>query len=257
MNDPHVKSLRYAVHTPATITFEGAPPLETEIDGFQLLLQDDVLIAEPSRHFASEQDARTVLRNILDAWEIDVALEYGQQEIRFVFDSSEVIDRNPPPPGSPIVIQAKSAILVSSAVHATLSVTRADYPSPPRYFRVTPDVATLWYRFEGYKNNHEPLGSAAFACLTKLESMFGDRPEAARKLNLSRGILRTLGSLSTEKGDLLTVRKYPSEGEPVPFSQSEMQWIEAALKHIIRRLGEIDHGPSLPKITLSDLPPLD
>ena len=100
MNDPHVKALRYRVNTPDHVSFQGAPPLHVEIDDFRLLLEDEILIVEPSRHFASEQEARAAFDDILSAWEIDVALNYGEREMRFTFESSEVIDRDPPPPGA-------------------------------------------------------------------------------------------------------------------------------------------------------------
>ena len=228
--------------------------MSVEIDGFRLLLEDDILIVEPDCHFASEQQARAVLDDILASWEIDVAMNYGEREIAFVFESSEIMDRDPPTPGSPLVLQVKSAVLVSGAVHATLSVTRGKYPPPPKLFRITPDTETLWHRFERYKNGHQPLPATAYFCITVLEGIFGDRTEAARSCNISRNVLRTLAKLSTEKGDAVSARKYPRKGSPVPHSAVEITWMEAALKAIVRRLGEINQATTLPQISMRDLP---
>lgn len=257
MNDPHVKSLRYSVHTPDRVSFQGAPPLSVEIDGFRLLLEDDILIVEPDCHFASEQEARAVLDDILASWEIDVAMNYGEREIKFVFESSEIIDREPPPPGSPLVVQVKAAIVVTSAVGATVSVTRGKFPPPPKLFRITPDTETLWHRFERYKNGHEPLPAMAYFCITVLEGIFGDRMEAARSCNISKTVLKTLAKLSTEKGDTVSARKYPRKSSPVPHSAAEIAWMEAALKAIVRRLGEINQMTTLPQISMKDLPRLE
>jgi hypothetical protein len=257
MNDPHVRSLRYSLHAPDRISYEGAAPLRTENDGFNLLLEDGILVAEPRHHYASEEDARKVLEEVIASWEIDVALSQGEREIAFDFESSEVIDRNPPPPGSPLIVHAKSAILVSSAAQATLSIARGEYPPPPKYFRMSPDAATLWFRFEGYLDGHEPLASAAFFCVTVLQGIFGSRIQAARKCNISRNVISTLARLATEKGDAASARKYPSKGLHIAHSAAEIAWMEAAFKAIIRRVGEINRAESLPKISMDTLPSLE
>jgi hypothetical protein len=69
----------------------------------------------------------------------------------------------------------------------------------------------------------------------------------------SQSVLKKFSELASTRGDEKTARK---GGVQQPLSAAETQRIEAAIKAIIRRVGEIDGNPSLPELTMSDLPPL-
>lgn len=49
-----------------------------------------------------------------------------------------------------------------AVVSAELLVTLHKYPDPPKLFILTPDVETLWHRYEGYLQGKEPLSSMAY-----------------------------------------------------------------------------------------------
>ncbi|MBU4230909.1 MAG: hypothetical protein L6277_15460 [Desulfobacterales bacterium] len=66
-------------------------------------------------------------------------------------------------------------------------------------------------------------------------------------------VLTKLSELTSTKGDEKTGRKFKSAG---PLIAMEIRWIEATIKTIIRRVGEIDTAASLPIITMNDLPKL-
>jgi hypothetical protein len=258
MRDPHVEALRYRLElTTKDVTFDNPPPVKWETDAFRTHLADGVLNVEMKKHFASLDAARAVVEDFFRAWEIDAALSYGRRYIRFIFENAQLIDRDPPPPGTPQVVQVST---VSMKVHAFLTgiaVTQQQYPEPPRRFRTSPDVETLWQRYEGYLEGREPLLAMANACLTLFEAGAGGRRiEAVRKYNISRRVLRKLGNLASKRGDEKTARKFRSGSTPSPLTPAEITWVEAVVKAIIRRVGEYNSTTSLPKITKNDLPPI-
>jgi hypothetical protein len=97
MRDPHVVSLRYRLETDPSLTFDNPPPIEQETDEFTLHLADGVLTCMMKAHYASVGAARAGVDQILLAWELDFALQQGRRVMRFVYQESEVIDRDPPP----------------------------------------------------------------------------------------------------------------------------------------------------------------
>ena len=46
-------------------------------------------------------------------------------------------------------MNVEPAVIRLSAANVTFSVTRRAYPEPPERFVATPDVETLWHRYEG------------------------------------------------------------------------------------------------------------
>ncbi len=101
MNDPRVVSLRYCVKTSNSVFFEADSLLKGEINGFRFRIENDSLEVEPTNPISSEEEARSILEELLTAWEIDIALKYGEREFYFEFVSAKIIDQNPPPPGTP------------------------------------------------------------------------------------------------------------------------------------------------------------
>jgi len=256
MRDPHVVSLRYRVEFAATVTFNNPPALEYESDKFRMRLENGTAVFELKEHFPSVEVARGIVDTFVRAWELDVALNSGRREITFVYENAKVIDRNPPPPGKPRVIQLAGIASATSFGIATVSVARTEYPSPPRYFALNPDVETLWQRFEGYTQGREPLLAMAYFCLTLLEARAGSRKDAENAYRIHYAVLSKLGELTANKGDKESARKTNDAKTFAPLTKIEIGWIEAALKAIIRRVGEIDTTPSASIITMNDLPKL-
>jgi len=57
--------------------------------------------------------------------------------IRFKFDQAEVIDRDPPPPGTSQVIEVNAAEMIMLGDSVSLHLTCSKYPQPPIAFRTT------------------------------------------------------------------------------------------------------------------------
>jgi hypothetical protein len=254
MRDPHVETLHYEL-VPSERTSFSAPPLVAERSAFKLQLADGHLTVEMREHYASESEARDSVDPFLRAWEIQHALWAGSAEIHFKFERSKIIERDPPQPGAPQTIELSSIVHGRAIVGATLSVTRGSYPAPPTDFEVSPDVETLWQRWEGYVGGREPLQGMAFFCLTVLR-MHGGQAGASKRFGISTKILRTLSYLASETGDAATARKATPNLRPI--SGEERAWLEAAVKALVRRVGEVaaDPGAARPQLTMGDLPSL-
>ena len=81
------------------------------------------------------------------------------------------------------------------------------------------------------------------------------REAAAQKYRISRQVLDTLGELTSEKGGR-SARK--AGGSKVDYTAAERQWIDATVKALIRRVGQVGANPagSFHEITMADLPTL-
>ena len=250
MNDPHVEHLHYRLVHGDSVTYVDCEPVEHETDAFRLRLANNELTVEMKEHHPTAQAARAVVGPFIRAWEIDVALRRRRGDLAFHFDKAHIIDRDPPPPGS---AQRLVGRLISDRMEAsdssTMRVTTTRYPVPPTAFVVSPDVDTLWHRYERYLDGQEPVATMAYFCLTVAESIAGgNRGRAAEKLGISLNLLDKIGKLSNPG------RKHTPDEEPV--SDAEEAWLDKAVKLLIRRVGEVAADPSAAasKITLRDHP---
>jgi hypothetical protein len=256
-------ALRYRLETDSSLTFDNPQPRDHDYNEFSLHLADGVLTCEMTAHYASANEARAVVDPVLQAWEVDVALQRGRGVLLlwFVVEKAEIVDRDPPPPGSPRTIALSTQLTTKSALSAMASISWRDYPAPPARFTVSPDVEILWYRYKGYVQGREALPAMAYFCLSVVEKVLArDRDDAARKYHVQRKILDTLGRLHTRRGDMKSRRKVERESdrhEP-PLTLQEVSWMEAALTRLIHRVGEHAADPTAPcpLLGMSDLPPL-
>jgi hypothetical protein len=93
-------------------------------------------------------------------------------------------------------------------------------------------------------------------CLSLVEQRGSGRRGASKMLGIEFAILHTLGGLTATKGDEQTARKVPRSGF-TPYNAQEVEWMEAAVCSIIRRLGEVAAGSDLHStLTMADLPAL-
>jgi hypothetical protein len=260
MRDPHVTTLTYRLVPEENTTFKSTAILDESRDEYDLHLEADILTIALKDHHPAVVGARQFVEPFLRSWELSSALDHGHHEFRFAYDSVEVIDRDPPPPGSSQMIAEIGGIVQGqSSVTASLSVIRGQYSAPPKGFVVSPNVETLWNRYEGYRLGKEPLLSMAYFCLTCIEFAAGrSRPEAAHQYGISKKVLDTLGRLTGNHGDFSEARKYGPAYSSPSLTAEQRRWIDAAVRKIIRRIGEYDADPSRSRaqIDMGDLPEL-
>jgi hypothetical protein len=265
MNDPHVVSLRYRLETDNTRSFANPSPLNGEKEPITWRLADGVLTCEMKTHYASPEEARAVVHPFLRGWELDEPLrEGGLRAFWFTFEKAEVVDRNPLPPGTPQVIQLSSISSAGAGLQASLHRSQPMYPTPPVRFEVSPDIETLWHRYEGCRQGREPLLAMAYFCLSLLEWRASSRPgrgSARKKIKAEYGIaedvVSTLGDFTTNLGDEKTARKLSVRNTRREPTTQEATWIDAAIRIIIHRVGEHAADPMAPwpMLRMSDLPP--
>lgn len=266
MNDPHVKALHYRVMVGKDIDYDNAPSVDGSTDEFDLSINGDIAIFEMKKHYPAADEAKEVVDEYLRAWDILIGLEHDPDDLRFVFDRPDVIDRSPHENDKNIVnLHAHiAASTTTSNVH--LNVSREQYPPFPQNFIASPDAETMYLRYKAYRKNYEKLTSMAYVCLTVLEGSVDGRDKAggntrknaANQYCIAIDVLRNLGNLCTEKGDITEARKYPKNRTFTPLSQKEKKWIEAVIKALIRRVGEYEYarstGAELKQIAMGDFP---
>jgi hypothetical protein len=253
MRDPHVEFLRYRLAPDETWEYVNAPRLEGEIDAFRFDLENGTLILHMKKHFASVEEARASVTGFLFVWEVDAELRHGRGAIRFIFQDAQLVDRIPPPPGTFEAHMTGGALIVTGGV-GTVRITSAVYPGPPTNMRSSPDLESLWLRYDGYRAKREPLSTMAYFCLTVLETAAGGRAQAAKQFNIEVDVLRKIGELTANRGDRTTARKM--HANLVPYTPLEVSWIEEAIRLMIRRVAEIAAGATCAEITMKDLPAL-
>jgi hypothetical protein len=264
LNDPHVATLRYRLKTDASLTFDSPAPREDDTPAFALRLADGLLTCDMKAHFPSVAAAKAAVDPFIQAWELDTALREGKRAIWFAYQDAVVIDRKPTPPGSRFILATGGTLQVTGGM-ASFLVTRREYPAPPERFVASPDVETLWHRYEGYQQGHEPLLTMAYFCLSFLEWRTSQQPgrgevraRAASLYAIERKVLENLGEFTTTLGDSRTARKVERKSRHRAPTAQEVAWIEAVIKMIIRRVGEYaaDSTAPWPTLSMRDLPPL-
>lgn len=266
MNDPHVEELVYHIETGEGLNFQNPPPLEDETDVFRIILEDGVATFSMKEHYPTEESARRAVEGYLQSWELDVALEYDNSALRFVFDRSEVVDRDPPPPpppGIPRTIRMEISDSIGMVDSVTTVLTKGQYPQPPRDFVADTDVTTMWEQYERYKEGRDRLLPMAYSCLTRLEHRARTyagkgniRMRAASMYHVDYEVLDKLGELTTTLGDEAEARKLGPQSQLRAPTAQEVKWIEAALRLLIRRAGQYAADPqrAWPQLTMADLP---
>lgn len=256
MRDPHVHAMHYKVSSGEGISYRNPEPMSFSNYVGTFDLSDGNLRIAPTEHFPDENDARRAVDPFLRAWEIEADLTSNIGMIRFKFDRVEVIDRDPSPPGSPQALNVNTASMAVASDNVSLHQTCKKYPPPPKTFYATLEVQHAYCRWLGYRSGKESLQSMAYFVLTLLESVAGGRKGAARSFQIDVSVLRTIGRLSSTKGNENTARKTAPGNQFQELSGPEKKWLEEATRRVIHRLGEHASGTPLTLISLSDLPNL-
>jgi hypothetical protein len=256
VNDPHVEWLRYRIELGPTLKVTDPTPHTYEADGFSVQLESGRLTASLKEHHASIESARERVEPFLRSWERDSDLKYGVLALRFIREDAQVIDRDPPPPGSPRTysVQAHAGGIALAGAAAEIAFGMREYPPPPTTFRTTPDVETLWYHYESHMAGKERLSDMGYYCLTVIERLSGGREGAASIFAIDAKVLNRLGKLTSTRGDMRTARK--SISQPQPFQPQEETWIKDVVRAMVRRVGEAAVGTPLKKLSMADFPPL-
>jgi hypothetical protein len=260
MNDPHVVALHYAIQPAEDVDYDRATPLNGHTDAFEYTLAGTEATLVMKKHLATEKDAREVVDPFLRAWSIHAGVDGFAEEVTFHFKMADIIDRQPISEGGTLAMEG--TICASVHISGTLHLSRGRFPSPPQQFASSPDVETMYHRYQAYREEREPLLAMAYMCLTVLEASLGPNVEGKRKAvcdkyHIDPPVREKFGDLVSERGDASEARKMSGTGSLIPLTEDEKGWIEAVVRRLILRAGEYSYDPNnLSKITMSDFPPL-
>ena len=259
MNNPHVKALYYRVVVGKDVNYNNAPPLSETTDEFEISLDGKTAVFEMKQHYSTADEAKAVVEQYVQAWDILIGLEQDPGDLQLVFDHADIIDRSPDTSDKNVVNlqgHVSAHVVVSDSV--PLHVSRGKYPSFPKNFSASLDAETMYLRYKAYRKNHETLASMAYMCLTIFVTGAGGRKDAARQYNIAKAVLNTLGELTSTKGNPEEARKFPTDGKFEPLRPKEKEWIVTVIKALIRRAGEYAYDPNakLKQVSMKDFPDL-
>jgi hypothetical protein len=265
MNDPHVQSLHYKIGHSSEVDFTNAARRDHAESGFSVRIENSEATILMIDHYASERDARAAVEPFLRTWELSAALAAPLDQFQFFFASSQLVDRRPNTADR--VLFAEAGMHAVTGMQASTLQLKALYPKPPRDLGWDPEIGYMLDRFKHFHKGACSLNDATNFCLTVLEFVGGGpskpprgrgsggrRGKAANHFQIDVAVLNRIGELAATKGGT-TARK--REGATKPLTLKETEWLEKALKVVIRRAAEIKNNPTGPhtRITMrhSDL----
>lgn len=255
MRDPHIEALYYKIKHGDHVDYSKAGRLELARNDFNVSLADGKAEVAMVAHCSSVEAARAVVEPYLRAWELDVNLGYGPGALEFVYERPAIIDRNPTP--GVISMVALGGTIVLKGGSARMCVGFKNFPHPKMPLARDAAVDPMYARYVAYRQGRTLLGDAANYCRTALllGANTNRRQTAAKHYCVADAILSKLGHLADSKGGA-HARK--AKGSAEEFTGAERQWLEEAMRVLIRRAAEVAYDPdrALPEITLADLPSL-
>lgn len=262
MNDPQVVALIYTVEHEKTKRFDKVKPLRAcRSPEFDLTVEDNVARFEFKKCYANVTEALKAVNPFIRYWEFKADMEGGPGCFKLWYERAEIVDRKPLPPElrpAPLQASARASFAVKLSVSAPAKLYTPHYPPPPAGGSVDLDddyVANMKSRYDQYRLGQAKLPEVAYFCVRNLEKKYGDRSAAAKACGVSGKVLRTIGTLSSERGGK-EARK-PS-GTDREFTKQERRFLEEALKAMIIRAAQVaaDDSQRHPQITMADLPRL-
>ncbi len=250
MNNPHVEALIYRVVHSETIEYQGTR--EIERCEFRVEIEDDQASFYMKEHFANVQDARAAIQPFIEQWEFEETLKSGPGTFSLWFDHPKMIDRDPTPGIISISFHVSSG---SPEVRMSVTVCKP-YPQPPSDVPMDirdPDVQTIFNRFQGYRQGHEPLPSMAyFCCEVFTKRLSNGIKDAADRHKISRNLIDKVNNLSANKGG--DQARHASAIADL-LTPCETQFLEKAVVAIVIRAAKVAADPNQPmeKITVGNL----
>ena len=257
-----IRALSYRVVWAHDVDYERAPRVQVKTNDFDLDLFGHELRATLKRECFTIEQARTQVEDYLRGWEIVIGISEHPDAVHFKYESAEVEEVEIDLEARHHVRQGKVHVEISTSLTPVPHVSRGKYPLAADPFCVDSVVEALYARYSRHQAGQELLTSMAYFCLTVIERSAGSRKEAARKYCIAKPVFDHLGIFCSERGSKEEARKAPKASHDLaftPLSQSEREWVLAAVSLIIRRAGEVAACPDKPpvEITMQDLPDLD
>ncbi len=241
VNRPHVASLTYKLESADPLLDFTATsfPSDVELGSFSGRVDDEKLTVTPREHFASPDDAMAALEPELRAWESYAEIVTG---VRFTlgFTGARIIDLDAPEDARDE--SGYGTVRSELRIRYDIRNSPETFPSPPSFRFVETDALRRLRRvLRAQREGGYPLMGAAYDICTDLEVRYGqgDRREAARRLNVSRNVLRCLSKLSSSD-DVVHRRALKTKPLAGPLSDDEATWVGQILGELVERAARIE-----------------
>ncbi len=252
-----VERLFYKVILSKYTDYDKAPPISGETEDFKWQLSKDQLAIEMKTHCATAGEAKKKAEEFLKDWEIWIGINQGPNNLKFRFESAEIVDLNLNNHKS-ILSRRASLSCISTTLDAILHISHNEFVPPPQNFKVSPEVEMMFIKYKMYHEGRASLLGMAYWCLTVMENAAGGRHKAADQYRIEPKVLSKLGELCSDRGDVKQARKMKAKAGTTPLKPSEQKWILTVVKRLILRVGEYAYDPVArpTKITMADFPAL-
>lgn len=245
MNKPHVDKLHYRMVIPETVTFDNARPVTSDTDAFTMTASKDGVVFTMKDGYQNESAAKTITEEYLQKWKMICGVQTSPGTIEFEYDYWTDING-----------EKKKSVISSCTIAWKIYNSYDHYPAPPSTFMITPDVQTMYDRYQAYRQGKDRLLSMAYLIVTILIMDTGTVGDSADKFKIANKVIKKLKRFCAS-GDRSQARKVHKGSDFKALTNKEVQWVESSCKQIIERVGLIEGGtPDLPQITMDDLPPL-
>lgn len=218
MNDPHVQALLYRVVQDGRPYYEDTRPLEHDTAQFRVNVDKLIARFEMKDHFATVEEARHKVEEFIAEWELqaDANPKLGPGEFRLVFESAEMIDRNP------TQLSGQAANFTITPSDGGVLFGRGTYPEPPKSWPQTIVMGQAEERDEALPITPAPpasggmgYGAQQLPSITQEAHGVGSRPtppelDAAKQAALDA--LEALKQAITEEKDLPTSDQQETPG---------------------------------------------
>jgi hypothetical protein len=245
-----IEKLIYRLETTPNSIYSDAPDVTFECPAFKVVTTGQTVEVTLKTVCRTVSEAEKVVDDFMLRWEMTAGLRYHPGEIRLIRTGEKIVSDGPLVGEQTVVFGG--SISLGTQVHMVIR-RGALPPFPDKDFHLSPDVVSMYTRYQGYTERREPLLSMAYMCLTILEAGEGGRKKAAAKLAVDERVLKKLGELTSTRGGS-EARK--ADGISAPLSEAERVWVEATVKLMIARAAELPSGHPLRQLEFKDLPPL-
>ncbi len=240
-----IMGMRYKLVSPPGVSFEHAPPANTNLDGVTIEIEDGIVEFTFEKPYESVEEARRVVSDIVEKWQVSHGLTYNGETLDFEYITDIIEDLcsdKQRTSGQDVTVGLNLLNEVATINSVNVQVQRGSYSLPDIAMTVTHEVKMLYERYCGYLQGRESLQSFGYFTLDHLETTASKAEENTKKRRAAARIykidfedLKELGRL-TSMGGPESARKAYKDGEYVELTDAERMWVKKLMPLLIKQV---------------------
>lgn len=221
--------------------------LQYDNTAFSLQVERGIAVFAPHIDLSSAEIAERHIDDFLRSWEADLLFQTAAIRRHLRFER----------------LQMRSGYGKYAGLHGVINVVgpqaeanhRRQFPWRHHSFADDPLVGAMIDRYQAYREGKELLPVLGYFCLSALERVAGSRDAFCRQYRIDRAVRDRFGDLTSAVGTFHSARKIDRTHNLRELTAEETFWLEATLRAIIYRAGEVAAGSVVSSdITMGMLP---